>query len=94
MTTAETERNPEHEFTVTVIATSGKTVSAKPHERIATLKRAAMNAFHIPQDKADQYRLASTPGDPTTEFDDTKTVADYGLHQGSQIYLVKAHNDA
>jgi hypothetical protein len=94
METTETERKAEREFTVIVIATSSKNVEAKPHERVATLKREAMRKFNIPQDKAEQYRLASTAGDPTSEFDDSKTAADYGLHEGSEIYLVKAHNDA
>ena len=94
MSAHESQSHQDYEFTVTVVATSAKPVPAKPNERIATLKRAAMREFAIPQDKADQYRLAPTPGDPSTEFDDNKTVADYGLHTGSKIYLVKAHNDA
>jgi hypothetical protein len=94
MNPEENRHDAEHQFRVTVIATSAKQVDARPHERIATLKRAAMREFKIPQEKADEYRLAATPGDPTSEFDDTKTVSDYQLHEGSEIYLVKAHNDA
>lgn len=94
MNIEESERKPDHEFVVIVIATSAKKVEARPHERIGTLKRAAMKAFDIPQDKADTYRLALSPGDPGSEFDDTKTVEDYGLHSGSKIYLVKPKNDA
>lgn len=94
MTIEENRHEAERKFQVIVIATTEKKVEAKPHERIATLKRAAMREFNIPQDKAEQYRLASTPGDPTSEFDDDKTVSDYGLHENSEIYLVKAHNDA
>lgn len=94
MNTEENTKEANHKFTVIVVATSSKDVEAKTNERIATLKRAAMRAFNIPQDKADQYRLAATPGDPTSELDDDKTVSDYGLHEGSEIYLVKAHNDA
>jgi hypothetical protein len=94
MSAHESQPHHDHEFTVIVIATSAKPVPTKPHERIAILKRTAMREFSIPQDKADQYRLAPTAGDPSTEFDDNKTVADYGLHASSKIYLVKAHNDA
>jgi len=94
MSTQESERNVDHEFAVIVIATSPKKVEARPHERIGTLKRAALNAFGIPQERADEYRLASSPGDASSEFDDAKTVHDYGLHAGSKIYLVKPHNDA
>lgn len=81
-------------FEVTVIATSAKKIKANPRELIAQLKLAATTAFGIPPEKAGDYRLASAPGDPAAEFDETKRVSDYHLHAGSKVYLVKPHTDA
>jgi hypothetical protein len=84
----------EQKFKVIVIATSAKEVVAEPHERIGTLKRAAMREFGIPEDRAGEYRLATSPGNPQAELDDNKTVAEAGLHAGSKVYLIKPHTDA
>ncbi len=81
-------------FAVTVIATSAKQVQTRPRELIGELERAALKAFGIPVEKAGEYKLASKPGDPGAEFDEKKTVADYHLHHGSKVYLIKPHNDA
>lgn len=81
-------------FHVNVIATREKKVPAHPEETISALKIAAMHEFGIPKEKASEYRLATEPGNPQAELDDNKTCADYGLHDGSTLYLVKPHNDA
>jgi hypothetical protein len=81
-------------FEVNVIATKEKKVPARADELINRLKIAAMDRFGIPESKASEYRLATEPGNPHAELDDNKTCADYGLHEGSTLYLVKPHNDA
>ncbi len=84
----------EHKFEVIVIATSAKPVTAHPHDKVATLKRAALREFGIPESGADEYRLATSPGNPQSELDDNKTAAEVGLHGGSKVYLIKPHTDA
>jgi hypothetical protein len=94
MQTTEAPHEHTHRFSVTVIATTAKRVEAESDEQIGTLKLAAMKEFGIPKEKANEYRLASSAGDPQAEFDDSKTVGHYQLHEGSKVYLVKPHNDA
>lgn len=84
----------QHRFNLIVIATSQKDVQVEPPEPIGTVKRAALLKFGIPESRANEYRLATSPGNPQTELDDTKTVAECGLHPGSKVYLVKPHTDA
>jgi hypothetical protein len=91
METVETSQKP---FDIDVIFTTEKPVPARPEERIEGLKVAAMHRFGIPKEKANDYRLATSPGNPQSVLDDNKTVADYHLRQGSKLYLEKPHNDA
>lgn len=84
----------EKKFEITVIATSAKVVATHAREKIGALKREALRAFGIPQSGADEYRLATSPGNPQSELDDKVTVSEAGLHEGSKVYLTKPHNDA
>jgi hypothetical protein len=90
----ETVEASDKKFDIDIIFTSEKPVPARPDERIEALKIAAMHRFGIPKEKANDYRLAASPGNPQSELDDNKTVAEYHLRQGSKLYLEKPHNDA
>ena len=90
----ETVEASHRTFEVDVIFTSEKPVPARSEERVEVLKIASMHKFGIPKEKANEYRLATSPGNPQSELDDNKTVGDYHLHQGSKLYLEKPHNDA
>jgi hypothetical protein len=95
MESAQTEHErPDHPFEVVVIHTSEKRIEVKPHELVGTLKVEALKRFGIPVDRAGQYVLATAPGNPHAILDDSKTVAQAGLHKNSRIYLEKPHNDA
>jgi hypothetical protein len=88
------KEKPDHPFDVVVIHTSEKRISVKPDELVGALKVEALKKFGIPIDRAGDYVLATSPGNPQAILDDTKTVTDAGLHKNSRVYLEKPHNDA
>jgi hypothetical protein len=92
--TKEEPENDNRQFGIHVVLTTSKDVKVHPREQIEKVKETSLDKFSIPKSNAPQYFLSTSPGNPASRLDDTKTVEECGINADATLYLIKPHNDA